>query len=103
MNLERVDMSLFKCIKHVLDEIDSCCPYMEYCEGAFHFDDQHDELHFVYGGEVYNGEIKEGVAIQDDCTLINYDNGCGETITKVFLSKNRLSEEEFYDKYERFM
>lgn len=97
-------MSLFKCIKHVLDEIDSCCPYMECCEGEFSFDKHEAELHFVLGeSEVYCGDITEGVAEQDDCTLINYDNGSGETITKVFLTKNKLSEEDFYDKYEEFM
>lgn len=96
-------MSLFKCIKHVLDEITTCCPYMEYEEGDFSFDEQQDELHFVYEDEVYGGEIREGVDIQDDCTLINYDNGSGETITKVFLTKNKLPEEEFCNKYEEFM
>ena len=96
-------MSLFKRIKHVLDEIDSCCPYMEYCEGEFSFDETHIEMQYYLEGSVYGGEIREGVDIQDDCTLINYDNGSGETITKVFLSKNKLSEEEFYDKYEEFM
>ena len=96
-------MSLFKCIQYALDEIDSCCPYMEYEEGEFSFDEHQYELHFVYEDEVYNGEIKEGVAEQDDCTLINYDNGSGATITKVFLTKNKISEGEFYDKYEEFM
>lgn len=94
-------MSLFEKIKHVLDEIDSCCPYMEYEEGDFWHN--HYELLYILGGEVYDGEIKEGTAEQEDCTFINYDNGCGETITKVFLSKNRLSEKEFYDKYGEFM
>lgn len=96
-------MSLFKCIKHVLDEIDSCCPYMEYEEGAFYFNDACTVVYYFRAGGVYSGEITEGTAEQDDCTLINYDNGCSETITKVFLSKNRLSEKEFYDKYGEFM
>ena len=76
---------------------------MEYCDGEFSFDAQQSELHFVDEGDVYDGDIREGVAEQDDCTLINCDNGSGETITKVFLTKNKLSEEDFYDKYKRFM
>tara|TARA_R100000541_G_C1897352_1_gene84135 strand:- start:120915 stop:121205 length:291 start_codon:yes stop_codon:yes gene_type:complete len=93
--------SLFEKIKSVLEEIDVCYPYMECCEGEF-FANNH-EFYYVSRGDVYSGEVKEGVATKDDCTFINYDTGCGETITKVLLTKNRISPDLFYEKYEDCM
>ena len=95
-------MSLFDKIKSVLEEVnEDFYPYMEYCEGEFFADES--DFYYVSRGDVYSGEVKEGVSIKDDCTFINYDTGCGETITKVLLTKNQLTEDEFYDKYEDFM
>lgn len=93
--------SLFEKIKSVLDEIDVCYPYMECCEGDFFANDY--EFYYVSRGDVYSGEVKEGISTKDDCTFINYASGCGDTITKVLLTKNQSSEDEFYDKYEDFM
>ena len=96
-----MEESLFEKIKSVLEEIDVCYPYMECCEGEFFANDY--EFYYVSEEEVYSGVVKEGISTKDDCTFINYDSGCGETITKVLLTKNQLSPERFYEKYEDSM
>lgn len=96
-----MEESLFEKIKSVLEEIDVCYPYMECCEGEFFANGI--ELCYSEVGEVYSQEIREEVYTKGDCTFINYDSGCGETITKVLLTKNQLSEGKFYEKYEGSM
>ncbi len=49
---------------------------------------------------MYSGEVEEGSHTQDECVFINIDNGCGMTITKVFLEDKKITEDDFYDKYE---
>ena len=94
-------MSLFKKIEVLLDEIDYM-PYMETSDGEWCLQDE-DTVYWVNGVDVYSGEIREGVHKQDDSTFINIDNGCGETITRVFSNENYISFEDFEDKYGEYM
>ena len=94
-------MSLFKKIDSLLDEI-VYAPYMETSDGVWCLQDE-DTVYWVNGVDVYLGEIREGVHKQDDCTFINIDNGCGETITKVFNNFKELSYDNFYNNYEEYM
>ena len=77
-------------------------PYMETSDGEWCLQDE-DTVYWVNGVDVYSGEIREGVHKQDDSTFINIDNGCGETITRVFSNENYISFEDFEDKYGEYM
>lgn len=46
------------------------------------------------GGNTYSGEINEGIIEIDECTLSNLDNGCGQTITYVFLKDKEVKFDE---------
>lgn len=58
-----------------------------------------NDVYWEVEDEVYSGELFEGYVLQDGCVFINVRNGSGLTITKVFLTAEELSEEEFLDKY----
>lgn len=94
-------MSLFNKTKELLDEIDYAC-YMEVETGEWSLFEE-DEVAWVNGEDVYSSEITEGVYSQDDCVFVNTDNGCGDTITKVFHKDNRIIWEGFEEKYEEFL
>ena len=92
-------MSLFKECKTLADKIEY--PALIEPEECHWF--YEDDVMWGNGYGVYSGEVKEGTQIQDDCIFINIDDGCGMTITKVFLTSMKLTEDEFYDKYEEQM
>ena len=94
-------MSLFNKVKGILDEIDYAC-YMEEVTGDWSLFEE-DEVSWVNGEDLYSSQITEAVYSQEDCVFVNTDNGCGDTITKVFHKDNKLSWEEFEDKYEEFL
>ena len=94
-------MSLFTKIGDILSEL-SYLPYMETVEGHWTTLDV-DTVYYIVNDEVWCSEIKEGVIGKDDCFIINTDNGCGETVTLVCKAKNRLTYDDFYDKYEDCM
>lgn len=94
-------MSLYKDIKSLLDRIDYL-PYMETSEGNWCIFES-DTVYYENNNDVYSGEIREGVYNQEDCTLINIDNGCGETVTLVFNNKNYMTYDDFEEKYEEHM
>ena len=50
--------------------------------------------------EIYSSELLGGVTEHKNHYLINLDNCCGETYTAVFSKHNKLSVDDFYDKYE---
>lgn len=72
-------MSLYKDIKSLLNRIDYL-PYMETVDGGWSLYTS-DTVYYENNNDVYSGEIKEGVHNQEDCTLINIDTGCGDTLT----------------------
>lgn len=90
-------MSLYTEFKRLLDKVDYIS-YMETVEGDWCTYD--DEVYYESNNDVYSGEVREGTHRQDDCTLINIDNGCGETITLVLNNTKYMSYGDFYDKYE---
>lgn len=94
-------MSLYKDIESLLDQIDYL-PYMETNEGNWCIFES-DTVYYENNNAVYSGEIREGVHSQEDCTLINIDNGCGETITLVLNNKNYMAYEDFEEKYGEYM
>lgn len=94
-------MSLYKEIKLLLNKIDYL-PYMETEDGDWSLYTS-DTVYYENNNDVYSGEIKEGVHNQEDCTLINIDNGCGETITLVLNNKNYTTYEDFEEKYGEHM
>ena len=94
-------MSLYKDIKSLLDKIDYL-PYMESNEGNWCIFEG-DTVYYENNNDVYSGEIRESVHNQEDCTLINIDNGCGETITLVLNNKNYMMYEDFEEKYGEYM
>lgn len=59
-----------------------------------------DTVWWEEDGNVYCEEIFEGTYIQDGCMLMNVNNGCGISITKVFLMEQEQSEEVFTILYE---
>ena len=100
---EALARSLFTKIDNILNEIDYL-PYMETVEGEWCILDE-DTLYYTDTSckDVYGGEIREGIHQQDDCFIINTDNGCGETITMVCKSENQITYDNFLDKYEEYM
>lgn len=90
-------MTLFEEIKNLLHKIDYM-PYMETVEDDWCIYNE-NEVYYTYKGEVYSGYIKEGVYDQDGCTFINVDNGCGDTITRVFQDCKKLTQEDFEENY----
>lgn len=94
-------MSLFNKIRELEEELDhylliGTTPY-DWCIGD-------DEVQWVNAeGDVYSGEVCHGALSRDDSAIINIDNGCGDTISRVFLKDKKLTVDEFYDKYEEFM
>ena len=94
-------MSLFNKIDALLDEIDYM-PYMETYDGGWCLQGG-DTVCWTNGVGAYSGEIREGVHNQEDCTFINIDNGCGETITMVLNNFKELTYHDFYAKYEEYM
>ena len=93
--------SLFEKIKHLEEELDHYL-YIETVEYDWCTYDNNVQWVNVEG-EVYSGEYNTGSLSRDDSVIINIDNGCGETVSMVFLKSKALSEEDFYDKYEEFM
>ena len=95
-------MSLYKDIKSLLDRIDHYIPYMETNDGNWCIFER-DTVYYENNNDVYSGEIKEGVHHQEDCTLINIDTGCGETITLVLNNEEYMTYEDFEEKYGEYM
>lgn len=59
--------------------------------------DDHEHL------EWYSAEIRDGITEHLNHYLMNLDNGCGGTYTTIFSKHNKLSVDDFYDKYEDCM
>lgn len=73
-------------------------PYMEAVK--FHWCKNDDEFRWVdCYGDIYSAEYNQGVLSREGCVIVNIDNGCGDTVTMVFLKEMELSEDEFYEKY----
>lgn len=95
-------MSLFKRINDLLEEIDYPVYISAYDhpfvleDGDFVMWNQDNNLRDLdyRDGETYSGDCKEVHHIQDDCTFVNYDDGCGNTITGVFKSDKRVTFDE---------
>ena len=94
-------MSLFERIKALEEELD----HYLYIETVQYDWCTHDgEVKWVNGeGEIYSGEYNTGSLSRDDSVIINIDTGCGETTSVVFLKRDQLSIDDFYDKYEESM
>ncbi len=88
---------LFGQVLELVDSIDYAI-LLETIEGDWY--SSSDEVYWKMEDGVYSGEIREGSHTQDGCVFINIDNGCGMTITKVFLEDKKITEDDFYDKYE---
>ncbi len=58
-----------------------------------------EEVRWEEDGEVYNGELREGSHTQNDAVFINMDNGCGMTLTKVFIKFFELDNNTFEDQF----
>ncbi len=88
---------LFGQVLELVDSIDYAI-LLETVEGDWY--SSSDEVYWKEDDGVYSGEVEEGSHTQDECVFINIDNGCGMTITKVFLEDKKITEDDFYDKYE---
>jgi len=93
--------SLFERIKSLNEEVSY--PWMlqpincmwTFSDNDVHWDtDNNLEDLENHNGETYGGEYWEGYHEQDGCYFFNYDNGCGETITAVFLKDKLVSFDE---------
>ena len=94
---------LFEELKLVLSKIKGD-PYISMEEGSFYVDvmnelvhwNSHKNLEDLYhgDGDSYSAEILGRCWEQDGCSFFNADNGCGETLTYVFLSKNEVEYED---------
>lgn len=93
-------MNLFRKVNDILEEIKYDC-YMEVydCEWSF-MDEEEEEVYWYSEGIAYSSELTEGIKEQDDTVFVNTDNGCGETITRVFAKYNYVPWVEFVDRYE---
>lgn len=61
-----------------------------------------DEIKW-YTNELYASEIIGGVTEHNNHYLINLEDGSGGTYTAIFSKHNKLSVDDFYDKYEDCM
>lgn len=87
-------MSLFKEISDIVIKLKRNA-YIETHEATFYVDEDSEEVRWNADGDLeelydgngstYSAEISNSWE-QDDCSFFNVDNGCGETITMVFLS-----------------
>jgi hypothetical protein len=101
-------MSLFKEIKSLVDKIEGSlyidvneCAWTMADDGELYFNtDSNLEELYCGNGDTYSGEVIGSSWGQDDCVFFNVDNGCGETITHVFLENLEVSWsdlEEMFD------
>jgi hypothetical protein len=98
---------LFNKIKELTEEIQyevlfepyECAWYQTEDEIHWNTDSNLEEL-YDGNGSTYSAELTEGVHIQDGCYFVNLDNGCGQTITNVFLGSLEVDYgdlEEMFD------
>ena len=90
-------MSLFDRVKSLVEELDHY-PYVE-CVDQEWCKVEYDVKWVNEKGDLYSSEYYQGVLSKDDCVIVNTDNGCGETVTMIFLKDKKLDEDDFYDKY----
>lgn len=99
--------NLFNKIKELTEEIQyavsfepyECAWYQTEDEIYWNTDSNLEEL-YDGNGSTYSGELIEGTHIQDGCYFVNLDNGCGQTITRVFLENLEVDYgdlEEMFD------
>lgn len=95
--------SLFKRVEDLLDEINYAC-YMEVVDAdwCYHHDDE-SSVYWIKDKDIYGSETNGGASRQGDCSFINADTGCGETVTYVFKRGRKMSYGDFLDKYEEYM
>lgn len=98
---------LFNKIKELTEEIQysvllethECAWYQTQDEIHWNTDSNLEEL-YEGNGSTYSEEFTEGAHIQDGCYFVNLDNGCGQTITSVFLESLEVDYgdlEEMFD------
>lgn len=90
-------MSIFYECENLVDRVDYPI-LLEVFQGKWtRYDD--DEVRWEVEGEVYSGEIREGSHTQNDAVFINIDNGCGMTLTKVFIKFFELDNNSFEEQF----
>ena len=76
-------------------------PYLSVIESEWFIDAKEDYLHYEYDKEylpevdwVYSCLINGSPLRKDGLVLFNIDNGCGETITLIFIADKEVQCEE---------